>query len=57
MGSDPTLAAIQLTVEPEPPTPLQGEIALGNNGNIGSGEWRSSATLLKKDLMKRGDLP
>ena len=56
LGSDPTRAAIQLTVEPEPPTPLQGEIALGNNGNIGSGEWRSSATLLKKDLMKRGDL-
>ena len=56
LGSDPTRAAIQLTVDPEPPTPLQGEMALGNNGNIGSGEWRSSATLLKKDLMKRGDL-
>ena len=56
LGSDPTRAAIQLTVEPTPPTPLKGEVALGNNGNIGSGEWRSSVTLLKKDLMKDGDL-
>jgi hemolysin activation/secretion protein len=56
LGSDPTRASIQLTVEPTPPTPLKGEIALSNNGNIGSGEWRSSATLLKKDLMKHGDL-
>ncbi|MGB1776494.1 MAG: ShlB/FhaC/HecB family hemolysin secretion/activation protein [Synechococcus sp.] len=56
LGSDPTQAAIQLTVEPAPASPLQGDITLGNNGNIGSGEWRSSATLLKKDLMKRGDL-
>ena len=56
LGSDPTRAAIQLTIEPKPITPLQGEIALGNNGNIGSGEWRSTATLVKKDLMRRGDL-
>ncbi len=56
LGSDPTRAAIQLTVEPTPPTPLTGEVALGNNGNIGSGEWRSSVTLLKKDLIKDGDL-
>ena len=56
LGSDPSRAAIQLTVEPAPPSPLQGDIALGNNGNIGSGEWRSSATLLKQDLMKQGDL-
>ena len=56
LGSDPSRAAIQLTVEPAPPSPLQGDIALDNNGNIGSGEWRSSATLLKQDLMKRGDL-
>ena len=56
LGSDPSRAAIQLTVEPAPPSPLQGDMAIGNNGNIGSGEWRSSATLLKQDLMKRGDL-
>mgnify|MGYP001190947557 CR=1 FL=1 len=56
LGSDPSRASIQLTVEPAPPSPLQGDFALGNNGNIGSGEWRSSATLLKQDLMKRGDL-
>ena len=56
LGSDPTRASIQLTVEPTPPTPLKGEVALSNNGNIGSGEWRSSATLLKQDLIKHGDL-
>ena len=56
LGSDPSRAAIQLTVEPAPPSALQGDIALGNNGNIGSGEWRSSATLLKQDLMRQGDL-
>ena len=56
LGSDPSRASIQLTVEPAPPSPLEGDIALGNNGNIGSGEWRSSATLLKQDLMKQGDL-
>ena len=56
LGSDPGRAAIQLTVEPTPPTPLKGEVALGNNGNIGSGEWRSSTTLVKKDLMKHGDI-
>ena len=56
LGSDPTRAAIQLSVEPAAPSPLQGDIALGNNGNIGSGEWKSSATLLKQDLIKQGDL-
>ena len=56
LGSDPTRASIQLTIEPEPTTPLQGEIALSNNGNIGSGEWRTSATLLQQNLMKHGDL-
>ena len=56
LGSDPTRAAIHLTLNPVPPRPLQGDIALGNNGNVGSGEWRGSTTLLKQDLMKRGDL-
>ncbi|WP_188021319.1 ShlB/FhaC/HecB family hemolysin secretion/activation protein [Synechococcus sp. RS9907] len=56
LGSDPSRAAIQLTVDPSPPSPLQGDIALDNNGNVGSGEWRSSATLLKQNLMRRGDL-
>ena len=56
LGSDPSRAAIQLTVDPAPPSPLKGDIALDNNGNVGSGEWRSSATLLKQDLMRRGDL-
>ena len=56
VGSDPTRASIQLTVEPRATTPLQGDIALGNNGNTGSGEWRTSAALLKKDLTKQGDL-
>lgn len=56
LGGDPTSASINLSIEPGLPSPIQGDIALGNNGNVGSGEWRSSATLLKKDLFKRGDL-
>ena len=30
------------------PEPLMGDFSLGNNGNIGSGEWRGVGTLLQK---------
>lgn len=56
LGSDPTQASIDLKIDKVQAPAPRGDIALGNNGNIGSGEWRSSATLLKHHLMKRGDL-
>ena len=55
LGSDPTKAVVNLTVTPAEPEPLNGDIALGNNGNVGSGEWRGVATLLQKGLIERGD--
>ena len=55
LGSDPTKAVVNLTVTPAEPEPLKGDIALGNNGNVGSGEWRGVATLLQKGLIERGD--
>ena len=55
LGSDPTKAVVNLTVTPAEPEPLKGDIALGNNGHVGSGEWRGVATLLQKGLIERGD--
>ena len=55
LGSDPTKAVVSLFVAPSPPSPLQGDLSVGNNGNSGSGEWRSLATLLQNDLIVRGD--
>ena len=55
LGSDPTKAVVNLTVSPAAPIPLQGEISLGNNGSVGSGEWRAGAVLLQNGLFKRGD--
>ena len=37
------------------PRTTQGDFSFGNNGNVGSGEWRGVATLLQKDLIDRGD--
>jgi|TARA_X000000950_G_scaffold88082_1_gene110949 hemolysin activation/secretion protein len=55
LGSDPTKAVVNLTITPAEPEPLNGDVALGNNGNVGSGEWRGVATLLQKGLIERGD--
>ena len=55
LGSDPSKAVINLAVEPAPPTPLQGDLSLSNDGNGGSGEWRAMATLLQNDFIRRGD--
>ena len=55
LGSDPTKAVVTLNVSPAKPEPLMGDFSLGNNGNIGSGEWRGVGTLLQKGLIQRGD--
>ena len=55
LGSDPTKAVVNLAVSPAEPEPLRGDFTLGNNGSVGSGEWRGVATLLQQGLIERGD--
>ena len=54
LGSDPTQAVLLLTLESEAP-PWQGLIELRNDGDGGTGQWRSVATVVKNDLALRGD--
>ena len=55
LGSDPTKAVVNLSVSPALPEPLKMDISFGNNGSVGSGEWRGGAALLQKGFIKRGD--
>lgn len=55
LGSDPTKAVVNLKVSPAPPVPLMVDVGFENNGNVGSGEWKSGATLLQQGFIKRGD--
>ena len=55
LGSDPTKAVVNLAVSPAEPEPLRGDFSLGNNGNVGNGEWKGVATLLQQGLIERGD--
>jgi len=55
LGSDPTKAVVNLAVSPAEPEPLRGDFTLGNNGSVGSGEWKGVATLLQQGLIERGD--
>jgi hemolysin activation/secretion protein len=54
VGSDPTQAVLTLTLVAERP-PWQGLVEVRNDGDGGTGQWRSVATLLKHDLALRGD--
>ena len=54
LGSDPTQAVLLLSLEAER-LPWQGLIELRNDGDGGTGQWRSVATVLKNDLAIRGD--
>jgi len=54
VGSDPTQALLTLDLVAEAP-PWQGLVEVRNDGDGGTGEWRSVATLLKNDLVVRGD--
>tara|TARA_B100001250_G_scaffold171070_1_gene147340 strand:+ start:167 stop:1846 length:1680 start_codon:yes stop_codon:yes gene_type:complete len=55
LGSDPTKAVLNLTIDIVP-TPLQGEITFSNDGNDGTGQWRGSSSLLKKNFLKHNDI-
>ena len=55
LGVDPTQAVLTLNLSPSPPERWQGELALSNDGNGGTGQFRSINTLLKNDLMRDGD--
>ena len=55
LGVDPTQAVLTLNLDPAPPQPWQGELALSNDGNGGTGQFRSINSLLKNDLMRDGD--
>ena len=54
LGSDATLAVLTLKVE-ELPAKTEGEIALRNDGNNGTGEARATALLSRNRLLKYGD--
>jgi hemolysin activation/secretion protein len=54
LGSDPTMAALVITVDPGRRS-LQGDLSLRNDGSAGSGQFRGLATLLQGDLARSGD--
>ena len=55
LGSDPTQAVLIITVDPKPPSPWSGELSLRNDGNGGTGQWRTQAILVKNHLLKDAD--
>ena len=54
VGRDSTRAVLLITVEPGN-RPLRGEVSLRLDGNAGSGQFRSLATLLQPDVAVAGD--
>ena len=54
LGSDPTQAVLNLTVD-SVPVPWRGELAVRNDGNAGTGQWRNTATVIKNNLIRRQD--
>ena len=55
LGSDPTQAVLNLVVTPAK-QPWRGDLSMSNDGNAGSGEWRSVAVLQKPTLLTNGDV-
>ena len=55
LGSDPTQAVLTLKVTPAR-QPWRGDLSVRNDGNTGSGEWRSLAVLQKPKLLRDGDV-
>ncbi len=49
LGSDPTQAVLELTIDPKPSS-WRGEITINNQGNVGTGEWRTSGTFSKQSI-------
>jgi hemolysin activation/secretion protein len=54
LGTDVSQAVLNLTVDPGA-SPWQGDFSIRNDGNAGSGEWRSLGVTLKNDLLTPGD--
>lgn len=54
IAADSSRASLQVTGEPEP-MPLRGELALRNDGNGGSGQFRGLATLVQYNSLLEGD--
>ncbi len=54
LGSDATKAVLRLNID-SIPNPWSGEYSFHNDGNIGSGQWRNSVTLEKRNLLKLND--
>ena len=54
VGTDVSKAVLNLTVEPAS-NPWQGDLSIRNDGNAGSGEWRTLGVALKNDLLAPGD--
>ena len=55
LGSDPTQAVLNLAVTPAK-QPWRGDLSMSNDGNAGSGEWRSVAVLQKPTFLTDGDV-
>ena len=55
LGSDPTQAVLNLAVTPAK-QPWRGDLSISNDGNAGSGEWRSVAVLQKPTFLTNGDI-
>lgn len=55
LGVDPTQAVLTLNIEEAPPESWLGEFGLSNDGNAGTGQYRSINSLLKQDLLTEGD--
>ncbi len=54
VGTDVSQAVLNLTVEATA-SPWQGDLSIRNDGNAGSGEWRTLGVALKNDLLAPGD--
>ena len=55
LGSDPTQAVLNLAVTPAK-QPWRGDLSMSNDGNAGSGEWRSVTVLQKPTFLTDGDV-
>lgn len=55
LGSDPTQAVLNLAVTTAK-QPWRGDLSISNDGNAGSGEWRSVAVLQKPTFLTNGDV-
>ena len=55
LGVDPTQAVLTLNLDQAPPAPWQGELSISNDGNGGTGEFRSINSITKNDRLVSGD--